>query len=186
MTNTKLINKIISLAIIISIVASVLIIVASFVNRGTLLVDYPKETTLFINGNEVTGNTFKIRSGSYNIQAINPRYENWSDTVNIKPFTTVARTPAQKETSADAVVKAALSSIEDPDSIELSDVKYFQNGDWFVGALSRGSVIPVVMHYDKGWVIEYYPDEQYLNVLDNLPPEISEYINSLYTKYLDG
>jgi hypothetical protein len=180
------INKLLNFGLFISTSVVLLLLFSVLFNKGTIVVNAPSDTIIYVNSYKVATNKIRLKPGNYTIRAVNQRYKEWQSVVKVGPFQTKTISPSQDKATENEIVQSALGPNAPTANVALSNIKYFQNGSWFVGTFSVGSLTPVVMHYDGGWIIEYLPTGSYLDVLSNLPPEIGSYVQKLLNEHIDG
>lgn len=182
----SLLKQVISLTPLFLFCFAILFVILTVFNKGTLVIETSPSSSVYINDNLVKERKVSLRSGTYQIKTIDKKNKDIITSIKVTPFSNQTFAPKLEKISEKEIVEKALGENLVVGNLELDNVRYFDNGNWFVASFSAGSFIPIVMHFDKTWIVEYYPEDSYLFSLPALPNEIQTYVKTLYEQNRDG
>jgi len=172
-------NEITNYVLVAAILLCALVSALAFAGYGHINVKQYVAQNVYINGHPVSGNSIKVRPGTYRITVETSRYATYEVLVSVGLFKTSLVTPAFGEHSPDNIVSSVIGAYGQYGPPEIPDAKWFFNNTWLAGVLGPGDAAPIALHFtSKGWEVDYYDVPGYPRNPSHLPVAIQDYLVS--------
>ncbi|GEM_PF-3206751 len=178
-----------NIGIVISVILCLIFTVLAFFGYGTLrLENLPTDSTVRVNNHVTTGQSLKLRPGSYKVVITSPLSDPYFATVHITAFGSATVKPSSGLRNPDAIASSVLGAVNAAIPVHVLQPKWFDNNTWLVGFLSPGNP-KMALHYDtkqKQWTVGYYEMTGYPADAATLPTDVAAYIKQLGAQYHAG